>query len=381
MPEPDLSVAIGPLRLKNPVICASGEPTMTAEGIRAAIDAGAGAVIAKSTNESDAAARQLDVADYVLLDDHWRPIDWDASAGPGASLLCRSGLVQIPFEEWLDTLVAVDRDARAADCLLAASLIVADLDATVAMARSVEQAGIRWLEVNISAPHGEEAAPGAITLERDAARVREITGQVREAVSIPLAIKLTGQTDNVLALVGAAHEAGADAVILAGRFLGFLPDLQTRRPVLGTFGAIGGGWALPLTLRWIAKARQRFGDRLPIIGTNGARSGEDVARFMLAGARAVQLCSVVMTEGYEALSHCVRDLSAYLERQGIASAEQIVGEAADAALSYAEAPRSTGGATRWEVAAGRRPAGESHPPPGGDVSGPRSEGRRPPTRG
>ena len=356
MAEPDLSVSIGSLRLKNPIICASGEPTMTADGMRAAVDAGAGAVIAKSTNESEAAARQLDIADYVLLDDHWRPTAWGESAGPGASLLCRSGLVQVPFDEWLDTLVAVERYARAAECLLAASLIVADLDATVAMARRIEQAGLRWLEVNISAPHADEATAGAITLERDAARVGEITRQVREAVTIPLSIKLTGQTDNVLALVGAARAAGADAVILTGRFLGFVPDLDTRRPVLGTFGAIGGGWALPLTLRWIAKARQRFGAELPLIGTNGARSGEDVARFLLAGARAVQLCSVVMSEGYEALSRCERELREYVRRQGLESAERLIGEAADAALTYADAPRSGSGDTRWEAVTGRHPS-------------------------
>jgi dihydroorotate dehydrogenase (NAD+) catalytic subunit len=355
MAEADLAVSVGPLRLKNPIICASGEPTMTAEGMRAAVDAGAGAVIAKSTNESEAAARQLDVADYVLLDERWRPTAWDASAGPGASLLCRSGLVRVAFDAWLETLVDVDRYARAADCLLAASLIVADLDATVAMAREIERAGLRWLEVNISAPHGEEAAAGAITLERDAARVGEITRRVRAAVTIPLSIKLTGQTENVLELVGAARAAGADAVILTGRFLGFLPDLETRRPVLGTFGAIGGGWALPLTLRWIAKARQRFGPELPLIGTNGARSGEDVARFLLAGARAVELCSVVMSEGYEALARCERDLRAYLRRQGVERVEELIGEAADAALTYAEAPRSGSGGTRWEVVTGRRP--------------------------
>jgi dihydroorotate dehydrogenase (NAD+) catalytic subunit len=374
MPEPDRSVAIGSLRLKNPVICASGEPTMTAEGMRAAIDAGAGAVVAKSTNESDVAARQLDVADYVLLDvadyvlldDRWRPIPRDATAPPGSSLLCRSGLVQVPFEEWLATLVEVDRYARAADCLLAASPIVADLEATLRMAGTIEQAGLRWLEVNIGAPHAEEAAPGAITLERDAERVREITRRTRAAVGIPLSIKLAGQTDNVLALVGAAREAGADAVILAGRFLGFLPDLETRRPVLGTFGAVGGGWALPLTLRWIAKARQRFGADLPIIGTNGARSGGDVARFLLSGARAVQLCSVVMTEGYGALSRCIRELAEYVRSQGLERPESLIGRAADAALTYAEARRSGAGAARWEVVAGRTsgPSVPSEPPQG-----------------
>ena len=362
---PDVSVDLGRVRLKNPVICASGEPTLTAEGMRAAIAAGAGAVIAKSTNESQAARDQLEVADYVLLDEEWRPITWTAEAGPGASLLCRSGLVPVPFDDWLETLVAVDREARAADCVLAASLIVADLDATIAMARAIESAGLGWLEVNIGAPHADEAVPGALRLERDANRVAEITRRVRDAVRLPLAIKLTGQSDNVTALAQAAWQAGADQVVLCGRFLGFVPDLDTRAPVLGTFGAIGGGWALPLTLRWIAKTRQQLGRDVPLIGTNGARSGRDIARFMLAGARAVELCSLVMQAGYGGLSECVRELEEYLTSQGLGRAEDLVGLAADRAQSYQQAARSGAAARRWELVVGRhapRPADELSPP-------------------
>ena len=328
--------------------------------MRAAIDAGAGAVVAKSINESEAAKRQLEVADYVLLDDDWRPIAWDAQAPRGASLLCRSGLVQEPFDRWLATLAEVDRDARASDCVLVASLILADLEETVRMARAVEQAGLRWLEVNIGAPHGGEATPGAIVVEKDAERVASITRRLRGAVSLPLSIKLTGETEHLLELVGAARDGGADAVVIAGRFLGFLPDLATRKPVLGTFGAIGGGWALPLTLRWVAKARQRFGPELALIGTNGARGGEDVARFLLSGARGVEMGSIVMIEGYGAIQRSIRELQAFAEREGLASIEEVIGAAADAARSYAGAPASGMGARRWQVVAGRQPASGSH---------------------
>jgi len=73
----DLSIELGKIRLKNPLICASSEATMTAEDIRSAIDAGAAAVIAKSVNESVEAATQLSKADYVLLDENWQMIPWD----------------------------------------------------------------------------------------------------------------------------------------------------------------------------------------------------------------------------------------------------------------------------------------------------------------
>ncbi|HVA41330.1 MAG TPA: hypothetical protein VNF49_11745, partial [Candidatus Binataceae bacterium] len=91
----DLSADLGPIRLKNPLIAASSEFTMTRAGIDAALAAGAAAVISKSINESPDAARQLDIADYVALDCGGAIVPWE-SAGAGASLFCRSGLAQTP---------------------------------------------------------------------------------------------------------------------------------------------------------------------------------------------------------------------------------------------------------------------------------------------
>jgi dihydroorotate dehydrogenase (NAD+) catalytic subunit len=123
--------------------------------------------------------------------------------------------------------------------------------------------------------------------------------------------------------------------VLASRAQGFISDLETRRPVLGTFAAIGGAWAVPLTCRHLAKARQaRPGGCL--IGTNGARHGRDVAQMLLAGASAVQLTSVVITDGAGALARAATELAAYLDEQGVA-ARELVGEAADAVHTYQEA--------------------------------------------
>ncbi|MDX6485234.1 MAG: dihydroorotate dehydrogenase catalytic subunit, partial [Gaiellaceae bacterium] len=89
---PDLAVTVAGLELKSPVVAGSGESTQTADQIRACLDAGAAAVVAKSTNESDAARAQLRAAEYALLDTNFaaRPL------GPAErtdSLFCRSGLV------------------------------------------------------------------------------------------------------------------------------------------------------------------------------------------------------------------------------------------------------------------------------------------------
>jgi dihydroorotate dehydrogenase (NAD+) catalytic subunit len=317
----DLRVTVAGLELRNPVLAGSCEATATRAQIRACLDAGAGAVVAKSTNESEAAKAQLRAAEYALLDESLEPRPL-GPASRGDSLFCRSGLLDEPFESWVATLAELDRGAG--DAYVVPSLIVADVDEAVRMADAFQRAGLRWLELNVAAPHADLAVPGAI--RTGAGLVRP----VREAVSLPLSVKV-GSVDQA----AAALEAGADAVVLATRAQGFVPDLATRRPVLGTFAAVGGAWAVPLTCRQLAQARLRLGADACLVGTNGARDGRDVARFLLAGASAAQLASGVLTDGPTALAQAIEQLSAYLDEQGLA-ARELVGEATDHVQTYEE---------------------------------------------
>jgi dihydroorotate dehydrogenase (NAD+) catalytic subunit len=323
---PDLSVSVAGIELKNPVIAGSGEATASAASIRAAVASGAAAVVAKSANESEAARRQLRNAEYVLVDEKFetRPL---GAATRTDSLFCRSGLLDEEWEEWLETLVALDAEAKARGAYVVASLIVADVEEAVRRARELEQAGVRWLELNVAAPHSGEAAAGAIRTGTD------LVAPVRAAVRTPLTVKVGG--DDPVAAARDAFASGADAVCMTTRAQGFLPDVRTRRPVLGTFGAIGGAWMLPITLRHIAKTRAALGAGASLIATNGARDGLDVARCLLAGASAVALTSVVLTDGVDALARAISSLDAYLAEQGL-DAREVIGEAADSVKTYEE---------------------------------------------
>lgn len=342
----DLSVELGKIRLKNPLICASSEVTMTAEGIRAAIDAGAGAVIAKSVNEDPQAARQLAKADYLLLDDDFYEVSWGSPESRSASLFCRSGLAQMPLEQWLAMLAEVDAYARQKDCIVAGSITVAQPGPAAEIARKMEAAGLRWIELNLSAPHGREASAVRQVTAADA--VRDYVRQVRSALTVPLAVKLTAQADDPLALAKIAVEEGADMLVLTGRVQGFMPDLETQKPVLGSWGAIGGRWALPASLYWVSKCRRNVSKDVPIIGTNGARNAEDVLRFLLSGASAVELASAVITEGAQIFTEMLFDLEMYCARKQVRSIGELVGKAADQALEYAEIPEKPRERYPWE---------------------------------
>jgi dihydroorotate dehydrogenase len=338
---PDTSIRIGSITLANPVIIGAGDHVMTAGALRAARVTGAGAVVAKSINENEAAKRQLDGSDHVLLDSAWRPLPWNFDPPPDAMLFGRSGLHQMDSDTWIAEVAAQDREAAQEGRYVIGSIILAGLDAACDLARRYQAAGIRVLELNIGAPHGDEAVKGAIIQERAAHRVKEITQALRAAVTIPLWIKLTGQSEDVAALAAAAKEGGADAVIVMGRFMALVPDVETRAPMLGTAGAIGGPWALALTCRWLAQARKRVGREYPLLGTNGARSGLDIARFLLAGARAVEMTSAVMAGGFGVAARAVQEFAEYLARTG-GSAEDLVGLAADRQVGYGVQPDRPG---------------------------------------
>jgi len=324
---------LGPIALRHPVICGSGEHVSSLDQLKAAVDAGAAAVVAKSANESEAGRRQSDAATWVFIDEDRREVTADTR---GASMLNRSGLVQVPWDEWVATLAEADDYARERGSWVAASVIPADSAVLPDLARDIERAGVRWLELNLSAPHVTEAAPGAIERPNAPQRIAELVEIVRTAASIPLSVKLTAEQHDVVASASAARAAGADVLVLMGRHMGFLPDPETRRPVLGSFGGYSGPWGLPLSLRWVAKTRLALGPGAPLVGTNGARDGLDVARFLLAGASAVQVASSVISEGFGAITRMSEELAAYLARQGV-NARDVVGEAADSSISYEEA--------------------------------------------
>jgi dihydroorotate dehydrogenase (NAD+) catalytic subunit len=332
-----LDVNIGALRLKNPLIAGAAEHLIEEAGVRAALRSGAAVVVMKSTNEVEAAKAQLAAAEYAVFDETWQRREWNASAPASAFIACRSGLYPGSFDQWLESVSRLDREAAKSDAYVAASLILGDLDHAIKMARQIEAAGLRLLELNIGTPYASQAAKGAVSTELLPERVASIVAAVRAAVSIPLWVKISGQSERVPELARAAFESGADSVVMAGRLLGLIPDLDTMRPVLDTTLGVGGYWNLPLTCHWLALSRAAIGRDKPLIATNGIQGGLDIARVMLAGASAAEISSPVMLRGFELIERALAELKDYLNAKEIV-AQDLIGRAADARKTFAEMP-------------------------------------------
>jgi dihydroorotate dehydrogenase (NAD+) catalytic subunit len=336
----DMTTRVGAVTLKNPLIAAAAEHLIEEAGVRRALRAGVGAVVVKSVNEREAAKDQLQRAEYTVLDEHWRPVAWNASAPMSATIATRSGLTPQSFEAWLEQTARLDREAAKSDSYAVASVILSDLDEACRMAKLIEQAGVRVLEFNIGTPYASVTTQGNVTTEFDPARVAVMVGTMRKAIKLPLWIKLTGQSERVPELARAAFDAGADSVVMAGRLLGVIPDVETLSPMLGTSLGIGGFWNLPITCHWLAVSRAALGPDKPLIGINGAQSGLDMARMMLAGASAVAIASPVMLRGFELLETSLREFADYLTRKNLRAAD-LIGRAADQRKSFAEMPLRT----------------------------------------
>ncbi|MCR6489094.1 hypothetical protein M8542_40345 [Amycolatopsis sp. OK19-0408] len=314
---------VGGLVTANPVWVGSSELTMTLDGITACVDAGAGAVVAKSVNESVAARLQLDIADYAFVSGagEVRP---PGSGLPGDGLLNRSGLAQVELDDWLAVLADGVSYGAARGCPVVGSITLGDPAAAARIARAMTEV-VPAVELNIGAPHGREARAVRQLTEVDgvAAAVRV----VREAVDVPLFVKLPGQASDVVALARAARSAGADAVGLVGRYPGFLPDLDGGA-VLGSWGAWSSPGCLPMSLYWVSKAFSALD--APLIGTNGARTVDDVLRFLASGARAVEVVTALWIGGPPVLRELVDGVS------GVS--EDFVGSALAGAREYADVP-------------------------------------------
>lgn len=182
-----------------------------------------------------------------------------------------------------------------------------------------KQAG--WIELNISCPnvHG-----GGMSFGTDPEAAAEVVQAVRKVVSKPLIVKLTPNVTDIVAIAKAVEASGADGISLINTLLSMRIDLKTRKPVLANVtGGLSGPAVFPLAVRMVYQVSQAVS--IPVIGVGGVMSAENVIEMMLAGATAVEVGAANLVNPY-ACRDIINDLPAAMEKLGITSLEDIIGE-------------------------------------------------------
>jgi len=326
------------VRIKNPVVAASAEPTLNAHNMKKCIDAGAGGVIAKTMTDSGAMRELTTRSKWRFLNEKHEVCQ--GKVPRAFSLYGRSGLALEEPEDFLKEIREAVKYAAENDAVVIGSIASTEIEGWAELGKQIEDTGVPLIECNFGCPH-PKLMPGVRTgmnVGQDFDYACEITHAVATAVKVPVMIKVTPQVTDLVAFSGRLKEAGASAVTLTNRFIGFVPDIETGKPLIYGQAGVGGPWIKPLTLRWINEVRKAYKEDIFIAGTNGAYDWRDVVMFVMSGAHIVEMCSAVMVYGYEWLGKQVKGLETFMDEKGYKTIDDMRGIASDAALTYAQMP-------------------------------------------
>ena len=145
--------------------------------------------------------------------------------------------------------------------------------------------GVHALEVNVSCPNVKK---GGLSFGSDRKAAAEVTRWVKGETNLPVIVKLTPNVTDIAAIAEAVEEAGADAISLINTLTGMAVDLKTRKPHLKNItGGLSGPAIKPVALRMVWQVVQRVA--IPVIGIGGIMNTEDALEFLILGAKAVQI--------------------------------------------------------------------------------------------
>ena len=181
-------------------------------------------------------------------------------------------------------------------------------------------ADIDLIELNVSCPNVRH---GGMAFGTDPKSAAAVTEAVKNATRKPVLVKLSPNVTDIVAIAQACADAGADGLVLINTLLGMRIDIKTRRPVLAnTTGGYSGPGVFPVAVRMVWQVARACS--IPVVGCGGVASAEDVIEMMRAGATAVQVGSENLRDPL-ACPRIVAELPEVMDRLGIDSLKDIIG--------------------------------------------------------
>ena len=296
----DLSVKLGRLSLRNPILTASGTFGYAREMDGLVDFSRLGGILPKTVTK---AARPGNAP--------WRTVE------TAAGLLNSIGLDNDGIDAFIEHHLPYLRELPTA---IIVSIAGRDHDEFVSMAAQLDcKPGVAAIELNISCPN---VAHG-VDFGADAGMCGRLVEACRKATTTPIIAKLTPNVTSIATIARAASEAGADAISLINTVLGMAIDWRKRRPMLGNVvGGLSGPAIKPIALRCLYQAAQAV--KTPLIGIGGIATIDDVMEFLVAGATAVQIGTANYYDPTVTMK-LVEALPATLSEAGVSSVREIVG--------------------------------------------------------
>ena len=298
---PNLAVDVGGIRMKNPVMTASGTFGYGHE-FTSLVDLNRlGAIIVKGLS---------------LKPSSGNPPPRTAETCGG--MLNAIGLENIGIEAFVREKLPFLRTLQTPVIL---NIYGHDIEAYAELAEQIEDVeGVAGLEVNISCPN---VKAGGIAFGTDPQMAFQVTRAVREKTRLPVIVKLSPNVTDISVIAQSAEDAGADAISLINTIRGMAIDINTRRPKLASItGGLSGPAIKPIALRMVWEAAKAVS--IPVIGIGGISSVTDAIEFLLAGACAIQIGTANFVNPRVTVE-IEEGLRAYLEKNNIKDIEEIIG--------------------------------------------------------
>ena len=296
------------MRLKNPLILASGIVGVSVGTVKRAALGGAGAVTLKSFGPKPRAGHP----NPTVLEWECGVINAVGLSNPGAE----AGMREV-----------ADAVKRISSPVIA-SFFADDADGFGAVAERLAMAKPALLEANLSCPNvmREHGVPFAYEPESAAEAVKAIK---RRVGGIPLIAKLSPNTHRLTEVAKAVESAGANAINMGNTLgPGMLISLEARKPVLANkVGGVSGPAARPIAVRCVYEVFNAV--KIPIIGTGGVSSGRDALEMIMAGATAVGVGSAVGWQGFKAFRKISSEMEEWMQKNSVNSVKEIIGAAHD----------------------------------------------------
>ena len=189
------------------------------------------------------------------------------------------------------------------------------------MIKVFDSLNIIGYEINLSCPHVSKMG---MEVGDDLEAVTKIVSTARKNTKKPISVKVGVGSVDVIELARTAIDAGANIITAINTLRAMSIDVETMMPILSNrIGGLSGTAIKPIGIRCVYEISKNL--KVPVIGCGGISTWQDVVEYMLAGASAVQIGSVLGSAGPGIFNNITKDLKKYIERKGIMKISEIVG--------------------------------------------------------
>jgi dihydroorotate dehydrogenase len=349
-PASDLSTTFTGLRFTNPFLLASAPPTESDSNIIRAFEAGWGGVVTKTIGLHPVMNVKGPKTKFLRAENNGTRLSMNKR--PDTTLMASWNWELIsdkPLDWWIGKLARIKKQFP--DRMLVASIMAGsgndkELHNWQMLAKAMHEEGADALELNFSCPHMDRVDMGS-NVGKDKVLCSVVTQAVKEVSKIPVWVKLTPATSNIVEEATATFLGGADAICSSNTWPSLPPidantlDYEMSVEGLVSPGGLGGPAILPLSMAKMAQMTKAFPEKA-FSGIGGVSTFEHALNYFLLGCGTVQVCTAAMLDhaiGPNVIKALVSGMAEFMEKRGFTSLEDFRGIRRDRVVAHSQIKR------------------------------------------